>query len=132
MTSLEDVFFQIYEKTKDAAIKDLIRDDYEEEMREKLADIEWCRPTHEYRNEETINNIWNGCVLPVARFVKAARGKNAVNYRSLYPWNCKMCQYQSLCQAELRNYDTEAIKQREYTKRTHEKVSSLASESEGE
>lgn len=106
--------------------------DYEEEMREKLADIEWFRPTYEYRNEETINNIWFNCVMPVARAVKSARSKKADNYRSLYPWNCKMCQYQSLCQAELRNYDADAIREREYTRRTHEKVSSLASESENE
>ena len=105
---------------------------YEEEMREKLADIEWFRPTYEYRNEETINNIWSECVVPVARAVRAARGKKAINYRSLYPWNCKMCQYQSLCQAELRDYDISAIIEREYTRRTHEKVSSLASESEDE
>ena len=107
-------------------------DDYEEEMREKLADIEWYRATLEYRNEETVQTIWKECVLPVARAVKAAHGKKAVNYRSLYPWNCKMCQYQSLCQAELRDYDTAAIREREYVKRenispTHEKVSSLSS-----
>jgi hypothetical protein len=28
-----------------------------------------------------------------------------------------MCQYQSICQAELRDYDVTAIKQREYTVR---------------
>lgn len=97
--------------------------EYEEEMREKLADIEWFRPTFEYRNDETIDNIWTGCVLPAAKNVKSARNKSAVNYRSFYPWNCKMCQYQSLCQAELRNYDADAIRQREYTQR----VSSLPS-----
>lgn len=92
---------------------------YEEEMQEKLADIEWYRATLEYRNDETIENIWNECVVPVAKAVKSARGKGACNFRSLYPWNCKMCQYQSLCQAELRNYDADAIRLREYTKREH-------------
>ena len=92
---------------------------YEEEMREKLSDIEWFRPTLEYRNTETVNNIWTQCVVPVAKAVKAARSVKANNYRSLYPWNCKMCQYQSLCQAELRNYDAQAIRDREYTKREH-------------
>ena len=112
-------------------------DDYEEEMREKLADIEWYRATLEYRNEETVQTIWKECVSPVARAVKAAHGKKAVNYRSLYPWNCKMCQYQSLCQAELRDYDTAAIREREYVKRenispTHEKASSLPSDDSDE
>ena len=85
------------------------------EMIDKLADIEWYRATYEYRNEETINNIWKECILPAAKMIRSAYNKNANNFRSLYPWNCKMCQYQSLCQAELRNYDAEAIRLREYT-----------------
>lgn len=91
---------------------------YELEMKEKLRDIEWCRSTLEYRNEETINKIWDECVIPVAKCIFSANKKKANNFRSLYPWNCKMCQYQSLCQAELRGYDAEAIKSREYTRRT--------------
>lgn len=108
---------------------------YEEEMREKLADIEWFRPTYEYRNDETIARIWSRCVVTAAKGVKAAHGKKADNYPSLYPWNCKMCQYQSICQAELRDYDVDAIKAREYTKRentspTPENALSLASTDE--
>lgn len=91
--------------------------DYYLEMEEKLRDIEWCRPTLEYRNPETIQRIWNECVIPVARAVKSAHNKKAVNFRSLYPWNCKMCQYQSLCQAELRNHDANFVRQNEYTQR---------------
>ena len=87
------------------------------EMDEKLKDIEWYRATLEYRNDDTINEIWKQCVVPAAKGVKSAHGKKANNYRSLYPWNCKMCQYQSLCQAELRGYDADAIKDREYVKR---------------
>ena len=90
---------------------------YEEEMCMKLADIEWYRATYEYRNPETVNNIWKECVVPAVKGIKAAYGKNAKNYQSLYPWNCKMCQFQSLCQGELRNYDTEAIKLSEYVVR---------------
>lgn len=92
--------------------------DYYLEMEEKLKDIEWYRATYEYRNEETIDNIWSECVIPVAKAVRSAHNKKAVNFRSLYPWNCKMCQFQSLCQAELRNYDAEAIRSREYIKRS--------------
>lgn len=92
--------------------------DYEE-MQEKLAEIEWFRPTLEYRNPETVERIWKEAVLPAAKAIKQAHGKNTVNYRSLYPWNCKMCSYGSLCQAELRGYDANAIREREYTKRTH-------------
>lgn len=91
--------------------------DYAEEMIPKLADIEWFRATLEYRNSETIDRIWKECVVPVAKLVRTAYGKKADNFRSLYPWNCKMCQYQSLCQAELRDYDADAIRNREYTVR---------------
>ena len=90
-------------------------EDYEEEMIPKLADIEWFRATYEYRNPETVENIWKQCVIPAARGVRSAYGKKADNFRSLYPWNCKMCQFQSLCQGELRNYDTDAIRLTEYT-----------------
>ena len=90
---------------------------YREEMQDKLSEIEWFRTTYEYRNKETIANIWKECVLPVARGIKSAYGAKANNFRSLYPWNCKMCQYQSICQGELRGYDTEAIRLSEYVKR---------------
>lgn len=89
-------------------------ENYYIEMEEKLRDIEWYRATYEYRNPETINRIWADCVVPVAKAIKSAHGVKANNHRSLYPWNCKMCQYQSLCQAELRNYDVDAIKEIEY------------------
>lgn len=93
-------------------------DDYREEMIPKLAGIEWCRGTLEYRNPETIDRIWKECVVPVAKQVKAAHGKNANNFRSLYPWNCRVgCPYQSICQAELRDYDADAIRDREYIRR---------------
>lgn len=93
--------------------------DYEEEMAPKLAEIEWYRATREYRNAETVETIWSECVVPVSRAIAKARNPKTKKYRSLYPWNCKMCQFQSLCQAELRNYDANAIRLREYTKRSH-------------
>ena len=89
------------------------------EMEEKLAEIEWFRPTLEYRNVDTVVKVWTECILPVARAIKQAHGKNAVNYRSLYPLNCRLCQYSSLCQAELRDYDAEGIRNLEFTKRIH-------------
>lgn len=87
------------------------------EMEDKLKDIEWFRPTYEYRNPVTVERIWKTCVVPVASRIVKAHNKKAVNHPSLYPWNCKMCQYQSLCQAELRDYDVNAIREREYITR---------------
>lgn len=94
-------------------------DAYEEEMKPKLDEIEWYRATYEYRNLETIRTIWKECVVPASRAIGRARNPKNKKNRSLYPWNCKMCQYQSLCQAELRGYDADAIRAREYTKRSH-------------
>lgn len=91
--------------------------DYKE-MIEKLSDIEWFRSTLEYRNSATIKRIWTDCVLPVAYEIQKARNPKAKLHRSMYPWNCKMCQFQSLCQGELRDYDVPAIVEREYTKRS--------------
>jgi hypothetical protein len=90
---------------------------YEEEMTEKLSDIEWYRETLEYRNDETVKRMWQDCVIPATKGVMSGYGKRPNIYRSMYPWNCKMCQYQSLCQAELRGYDADAIIDREYTRR---------------
>lgn len=91
--------------------------DYYLEMEEKLRDIEFFRPTYEYRNPETVKNIWTECIIPTVYELMAAKKPKAKNHPSLYPWNCKMCQFQSLCQAELRNYDVPAIIEREYTRR---------------
>lgn len=87
------------------------------DMEDKLSDIEWFRGTCEYRNEGTLKRIWEECVRPAAKEIRHARSKKANNFRSLYPWNCKMCQYISLCQAELRDYDADTIREREYTRR---------------
>jgi hypothetical protein len=96
--------------------------EYEDEMVEKLADIEWFRATYEYRNDITIDRIWKECIIPATRNIKIGRGTKPGIYRSMYPWNCKMCQYQSLCQAGLRGYDERDIIQREYTRRGDNKV----------
>lgn len=92
-------------------------EDYREEMEPKLADIEWYRATYEYRNVETVQRMWDECIVPTAKAVKKAwKGGNP---RFLYPWNCKMCQFRSLCQGELRGYDPEFIRISEYIERSY-------------
>lgn len=77
-------------------------------MEPKLADIEWFRPTLEYRNPETVQRIWEQSVVPASWAIKRAYKAN--NPRFVYPWNCKMCQYGSLCQAELRDHDADFLR----------------------
>jgi hypothetical protein len=88
---------------------------YEDEMKEKLADIEWYRATYEFRNPETVKRMWNQIVVPASYAVKSAYRGN--NRRHLYPWNCKMCQFKDLCQAELRDHDADFLRSTQYTKR---------------
>lgn len=95
-------------------------DDYEEEMKPKLADIEWFRPTYEYRNPATVDRIWEQSVVPASWAIKRAYKSN--NPRFVYPWNCKMCQYGDLCQAELRGHDADFLRSTEYAKRTAKRV----------
>lgn len=92
-------------------------DEYREEMEPKLADIEWFRPTLEYRNPETVQRIWEQSVVPASWAIKRAYKAN--NPRFVYPWNCKMCQYGSLCQAELRDHDADFLRKTEYTVRSN-------------
>lgn len=92
-------------------------EDYEEEMIPKLADIEWFRSTLEYRNSGLITNIWSQVIVPLTREVCNAEKPKSVRNRHLYPWNCKMCQYQDLCQSELRNHDSLFVRSTAYTKR---------------
>ena len=105
---------------------------YREEMQEKLSDIEWFRPTFEYRNNETIKNMWNGIVVPASYAVKSAytKAKSKKNQRNLYPWNCKMCQFKDLCQAELRNHDADFLRSSEYVHRPHRGISNPEQPSE--
>lgn len=96
-------------------------DDYAEEMIPKLADIQWSSTTKEYRNDKTIDTIWADVVVPHTRAISMARTVKAASKpapKSMYPWNCKMCQFRSICQAELRDYDTDFIRQTEFTQRT--------------
>ena len=88
------------------------------EMEGKLSDVEWYRETLEYRNEETVDRIWDQVVLPSAAAVAAARLGHGV-WRSMYPWNCRVCQFAELCQAELRGYDADYIRAHDFTEKTH-------------
>jgi len=88
---------------------DLDPADYADEMIPKLAEIEWSKKTIEYRNNDTIKNIWNRVIVPSAYSISAKRSKIIP---CMFPMNCTiMCDYAGLCQADLRGYDLEYIKQ---------------------
>lgn len=92
-------------------------EDYAEEMIPKLAEIEWFRPVKEFRNEETLRRIWNEVVVQSAdQIYKAYKAKtDKACLKSMYPFNCKMCQFAQLCQGEFRHYDVDYLKNTVYT-----------------
>lgn len=87
------------------------------DVAEKLSSVEWTRATREVRSEEFVENVLRSCMYPAARSVESYRRMGMRPARSLDPWNCKRCQFQSLCQAELRGYDADEVRRREYTAR---------------
>ena len=90
--------------------------DYED-MREKLGQMSWTRATREIRSDLFVENVLRSCVYPEARIIESYRHEDAWPIRSLDPWNCKRCQFKSLCQAELRGYDSDEVVKREYVER---------------
>lgn len=85
------------------------------EMEQKLADVEWFREVYEHRSPETVRRVWDEVVVPAAWGVR--RASKGGNRRALFPWNCRGCQFRELCQAELRGYDADEIRAREFTTR---------------
>lgn len=90
------------------------------EMEEKLADVEMCRATHEVRSDEMIDLVWSRIVEPVSTNIASAREFGPLwGIPSMDPWTCRLCSFQSLCQAELRGYDADFVRETEYTLKSH-------------
>ena len=94
--------------------------DYED-MEDKLADVETCRATREVRSDEMIDLVWDQVVESASRSIRClADAYESLDCTpSMDPWTCRMCSFQSLCQAELRGYDADYIRETEYTLRSH-------------
>ena len=87
------------------------------DMKEKISSVKWFQETKEIRSRHAVDKIWRGCVVPVTESIRKSRESASTGARYLDPWNCKRCQFQSLCQAELRGYDVDDVIAREYTRR---------------
>lgn len=96
-------------------------EDYREEMEPKLSEITWVRPIKEYRSEYMMYNIWEKVVKTLSSEINVKRN-NKKYPPALNAMNCKSCAYTSLCQAELRGYDTEFIINSEYVNKHSEPV----------
>jgi hypothetical protein len=89
------------------------------EMADKLADVEMCRATKEIRSDDMVNRVWHFVVVDATREIALARRSGRALTPSMDPWTCRLCSFQSLCQAELRGYDADYIRETEYTLRSH-------------
>lgn len=100
--------WEIYKEVCEANGQD--PSDYADEMVPKLNEIEWSRSTKEYRNIFTTEGIWKDIVVSTSKEVKKVLKRTGPPLRSMFPWNCKICQYKELCQAELRGYDVDYLR----------------------
>lgn len=95
------------------------------DMEGKLADVEMCRATREVRSDEMIDRVWGQVVEPAALSIEYEVETYEIGIDhgklipSMDPWTCRMCSFQSLCQAELRGYDADYIRETEYTLKSH-------------
>lgn len=114
--SLIRTTWEIYKQTCIEAGQDPSK--YEEEMKEKLSSIEWSKKTLEYRSSEMLDRMWGLIVEPIARKItslKNSKSKDGIKTNfCMYPMNCKMCQFNDVCQADIRGYDTSNIIAMEY------------------
>lgn len=89
------------------------------DMEDKLSDVEMCRATREIRSDEMVDNVWSSVVESATLEIMHAYCSEQEMTPSMDPWTCRLCSFQSLCQAELRGYDVDYIRETEYTSRSH-------------
>lgn len=93
------------------------------EMADKLADVEMCRTTREVRSDEMIDLVWDQVVESASTEIGLIRESlsHTLCTPSMDPWTCRLCSFQSLCQAELRGYDVDYVREAEYTLKDYRK-----------
>lgn len=96
------------------------------EMEGKLAGVETFRATYEVRGDEAVDLVWRQVVEPTVIDIayEVERRELGIEYRltpSLDPWNCRMCHFRDLCQAELRGYDAEFVRRTQYVEKERRK-----------
>lgn len=94
-------------------------DDYLE-MAQKLQEVEFWRYSRAYRSEREITNVWQEIILNTASDM-ARKVKRLP--RSLSAWNCKGCQFRTLCLEELRGGDIEYLKATDFQVRPQDQES---------
>lgn len=88
-------------------------DDYLE-MRDKLRSKVWIQFDRAPRTKETINNIWNDVVVPVADRIRTRRAFQVQPLRNYGSFHCKTCWFLEPCTESLRGRDPHYILTHEF------------------
>lgn len=93
------------------------------EMADKLADVEMFRATREIRSDEMVDLVWEHIVESAAISIGLMWESlsSELCIPSMDPWTCRLCSFQGLCQAELRGYDVDYVREAEYTLKDYRK-----------
>lgn len=85
--------------------------DYQD-MKEKLALIEWFRALKEHRDTALCRSVWHEIIVPAAR--RMANDPQVIRRWSYLPFCCKGCWAKDFCLTELRGDDTEFLLESDY------------------
>lgn len=99
--------------TYEAALKKANLDPAEyEDMKAKIAEIEWFRAIKQHRTPEECERVWFEIVHPAA--LRMAKDPQVIRRWTHMPFACKGCWARAFCLAELRGEDTEFMLETDY------------------
>lgn len=87
-----------------------------DDMKQKIADVEWARFSRAYWPEATVDRIWDSVVVTGAREMAAMyeTNKDWQQFRNIGFMNCKGCNFNELCWGDLRGHDVDDILANQY------------------
>lgn len=91
------------------------------DMEERLSEMKTFHVTQEVRSDEMVHRVWHDVVVGASMEINRARDIGGRQVPSMDPWTCRLCSFQSLCQAELRGYDVDYVRGAEYTLKDYRK-----------
>ena len=91
------------------------------DMEERLSEMRTFHVTQEVRSDEMVQRVWHDVVMGASMEIDRAREVGGRQVPSMDPWTCRLCSFQSLCQAELRGYDVDYVREAEYTLKDYRK-----------
>lgn len=85
---------------------------YADDMKPKLAGIEWFRAIKQHRTSEQCRRVWEQIVVPASE--RMVRDPQIIRRWVHQPFGCKGCWARDFCMAELHGEDTEWLLETDY------------------